>query len=716
MPQQVKAAGYRAHGLAVFTCLGVLVVLCGWLAADNGHYRTSPHGSTQDGVLRLIDLPRGSCAQCHYTHALDNAQPFGLFTSNSNELCFAVSAGGCHADQPTGASAGYPAQESDRMPIGSSDPGYFEFNSGGVRIPGIQNLVRWPGQTIWEDPIYSTHYADQDMPIKDFFGNGSCENCHNVHGSAAPHDMLDTTYRGITGSETGLLPENYALCLSCHTIDGPPGMGEPARSIAYFYDRSINPGSSSGHGISTGGGYVPSGARLPCYDCHNPHGSAGYGNLGGNRFLLSDQRSGWYGLTDIRNDNDQVRRFCFGCHPPADSTSVEPVEGLTLSPLPSTVSAHQSGASTHCYDCHGRDYTSPTSNNVHNPAPGGDCLICHSTAQGPRRAVVNEFGLNAHHVFVIGQVGSLTTNDCGVCHMEGDASTGDITGQYHANGFIDLRNPDNGLPLTGFVSLTRDTTSSVLESWVVEVQNDFCLKCHDGDGALSADAWVPGGSPLYPFSDPYAEVIDVYNSFDPTNAAYHPVRAPGNNPYTVPSPENNFTVTMLPPFNQTATHDLISCFDCHETSGHGSNNSGMLRTETYFREPSPHPSFEDGQRAFCTRCHNEQYYIFDTRNASRFDKHDKRPHIGQGGGNINRHSCRGCHAGIYDVDQDAGCDNGAGIGNIHGYTFTYQSCSPTAGVTPKSFLFGGYLKGWKVVDSQKNKCYANCHHSNGKEY
>jgi hypothetical protein len=281
-----------------------------------------------------------------------------------------ASAGGCHADQPAGGTSGYPAQESDRMPQGSTDPGYFEYNAGGVRVPGLGNLVRWPGRDVWENSQFSPHYTDPDMPLKDASGNGSCDNCHTVHGSNAPHDMLDTTYRGITGSQNGMEAGNYYLCLSCHNQNGPIGMSDSSRFIADYYNRSMNPSGRSGHGIESHGGYVDAGTRLPCFDCHNPHGSQGFGRQGANRYLLSDQRSGWYGLTDIKTDNSQVRRFCFGCHPSSDGQGGGTVEGITLSPLPNDVSAHAFGDSTHCYNCHGRDYTSSSGHNVHNPAEG----------------------------------------------------------------------------------------------------------------------------------------------------------------------------------------------------------------------------------------------------------------------------------------------------------------------------------------------------------
>lgn len=348
------------------TFVGIAALLVGVTTASGGKYRTTAHSSPTSGVLRHADSPRGSCAQCHSSHDGGTPLPFGLFDDNANRLCFSASLGGCHADRPSGGTSGYPAQESDRMPMGSSDPGYFEFNAGGQRIAGVQNLVRWPGQYIWENSQYSPHYSSPSMPIKDAQGNGSCDNCHNIHGGGGSHDMTDTTSKGIVGSQVGSLPSNYEQCLGCHSQFGPAGMDDTSRMIANFYDESINGNGSPGHsGIS--GGYVPSGARMPCYDCHNPHGSAGNGDGGANGYLLSDQRPGWYGLTDIKNDNAQVRRFCFGCHRSSDGLGGGTVEGVSPDQLPANPASHAYGDTTHCYDCHGRDYTSATGNNVHNP-------------------------------------------------------------------------------------------------------------------------------------------------------------------------------------------------------------------------------------------------------------------------------------------------------------------------------------------------------------
>jgi len=350
--------------------IALIVLLTGFVIAfAGGQFKTSPHGSTTTGVWRVADFPKGSCAQCHINHSATGGSDYSLFQQNSNRLCFSQSLGGCHADRPTGGTSGYPAQETDRMPSGSSDPGYFEVSAGDIRVAGVNNRVRWPGQLIWEDALYSPHSTDPEMPKKDAMGFGSCDNCHSVHGSAPPHDMTDTTFQGIVGSQTGSVPANYRQCFVCHSSTGPAGMNQSSMLIADFYNSSLG-GGKRGHQVG-GGGYVPSNSRLSCSDCHNPHGSAGYSNLGPNGFLISDQRPGWYGLNDIRNDNVQVRRFCFGCHTSSDGVGGGTVQGMSPGRLPNEVPYHVFNGTKHCYDCHGRDYSSSSGNNVHNPSGGG---------------------------------------------------------------------------------------------------------------------------------------------------------------------------------------------------------------------------------------------------------------------------------------------------------------------------------------------------------
>ena len=354
-------------------------------------YLQSPHGDTEHGVERVVTRPSsiGECTQCHTLHASLEGEPvsggpftYGLYMENTDGLCFDPSSPyGCHKDTPFG----YPAQETDRLPEGTEQAGYFEANSGGVRIAGLRNRRRWPGMIAYTDRrtytlgrFFSPHRNDTDMPIRDEEGRGLCLNCHDPHGTEGAFDMLTAGYRGIGGSEELGPPANYRLCFACHGPEGPVGMDEASRKIADFYDNRIVPDNRGGHQIRLSQksalswpGHVRRGDKLPCYDCHNPHGSLGNDGVRPNGFLVSDQRQGWSGLTDTLNDPEQVRAFCFGCHIPADGIpGSQSVEGIVMNTIPD-LRGHRSLDRSHCYDCHGRDYSSPNSYNVHHPGPGG---------------------------------------------------------------------------------------------------------------------------------------------------------------------------------------------------------------------------------------------------------------------------------------------------------------------------------------------------------
>ena len=330
------------------------------------------HLSPTDGVFRDPSVPRGDCGQCHILHAETQPQAQNLFAPNDNMLCYSTTGiGGCHINRPSGGAAGYPAQEQDRFPDLHPYHGYFEANSGGNRLPGVNNRTRWPGKLAWENSQFSAHYASPSMPRLDGAGRGSCFNCHNPHNGASPYDQLIRRNGPIAGSGSNAAPQEYDLCLNCHSAGGPSGLSPESRRIADFYSRTSSGSSRAGHAIDETRGAIKKGDRLPCYDCHNAHGSSGSDGQRPNDYLISDQRPGWYGLTDIKSDSVQVRRFCTGCHAYADQPAGGGlVEGITPKRLPSEY-PHRSYETKHCYDCHGRDYSSPTGFNVHNPS-GGD--------------------------------------------------------------------------------------------------------------------------------------------------------------------------------------------------------------------------------------------------------------------------------------------------------------------------------------------------------
>jgi predicted CXXCH cytochrome family protein len=223
---------------------------------------------------------------------------------------------------------------------------------------------------------YSPHAHDPDMPRHDAAGEGLCLNCHDPHGSGDQRDLLMESYRGMAGHADLGAPAAYRACFSCHGNDGPAGMDVSNRYIEDWYDSGLN-GDFAGHQIRRNPAIALSwparvqvGDKLACYDCHDPHGSAGGNGVEPNAFLLSDERPQWSGLEATLTDAKQARKFCLGCHIPADGMpGSQAVQGIVMNTL-SPQEAHQSLDLRSCYECHGNDYSGPTAHNVHNPSLG----------------------------------------------------------------------------------------------------------------------------------------------------------------------------------------------------------------------------------------------------------------------------------------------------------------------------------------------------------
>lgn len=364
----------------VFTTLAAAALLLPVVGLTQSESVFDPHGDPLSGVLRATTTPpsRGQCFQCHPTHQAQNPLPTTppvLFRENDNGVAyFDEGDGPCHRGRPQN----YPLTESDRIPEGFPDAGYFEANVGGTRRVGTQYRGRWPGQVVFANPgmtaaglYFSPHAMDSDMPRR-AGGEGLCLNCHDPHGTANPFDLLVGSYRGIGGSGSAGPPEEYALCFGCHSSIGPAGMNLSGRQIADYYDAGLN-GESAGHQIRfnpqvglSWPAHIRRGDMLSCSDCHNPHGSMGNNGAQPNAFLISDQRPGWSGLTDPRGVAEQARRFCLGCHIPSDGVpGTQEVQGIVMNAI-SDRGPHRSDSTQSCYFCHGDDYTGPTSNNVHH--------------------------------------------------------------------------------------------------------------------------------------------------------------------------------------------------------------------------------------------------------------------------------------------------------------------------------------------------------------
>jgi len=322
------------------------------------------------------------------------------------------------------------------------------------------------------------------------------------------------------------------------------------------------------------------------------------------------------------------------------------------------------GAAIGCTTCHNGSVCSPE-------AEGLDAAVTS------RRAVSGEFGMTWSHKRTAG--GTVTSSDCGVCHMEGIASTGLSNSTYHANGYVELRDPDTGSTIMNvawagpnagayanttdvgkFVRFSRDLASSTLEPAVIAIQVNHCLKCHDAGGAASSAARVPSGTALRPFNTapthtPGNNVLNVDAHFNTTNSSYHPVKGKQNNSYVDID-------LMRPPFNQwskggastTAWGDLISCWDCHAPDGTASTVTltntvtahGGATTLRGASTVSGTPSVTNAAK-LCMLCHDTTTYVPGTAGhgpnsaASNLNRSEKTPFL--------QYGCNVCHSSGYNT-------------------------------------------------------------------
>lgn len=170
---------------------------------------------------------------------------------------------------------------------------------GDVRDPEYDPVTWYPisgmfpgvdDQSTLEIEVLDAHAS---IPASETVGRGvgDCRWCHASHRSASPYDGLLV----IGDPETASLPnrvdwDNAPLCLTCH----PSAVSEGEA------------GGVEGHFVQTLGGFYAPGTALPCYTCHNAHGSTR-----NNSSNLSDMLGG---DLDPSAGALQERRFCFTCH------------------------------------------------------------------------------------------------------------------------------------------------------------------------------------------------------------------------------------------------------------------------------------------------------------------------------------------------------------------------------------------------------------------
>lgn len=291
----------------------------------------SPHRTAGSGPLDT------TCARCHSIPEHEAGTPF-LFDQSGAYVSQSVLCIGCHAAQgdsfdPQSTGSGHSLAMQD-------DSGWWEHSCatchdahgfttdnnnlmpdriGRVGSEVDKNDVNglcsachtdayatesYVGPTVYSDGARNVHSSLVASGTVGEIGRpaGSCLHCHGGHRTVSPYAGLLV----LGDPEAPLVPNSWAgdafvradnapLCATCH--DG----------IAPTSEETTEALESWGvHRILSAGGELDPGTSLPCWACHDPHGSER-----GNALNLSDRLGG--GL-DPRAGADEERRFCFTCH------------------------------------------------------------------------------------------------------------------------------------------------------------------------------------------------------------------------------------------------------------------------------------------------------------------------------------------------------------------------------------------------------------------
>ncbi|MBI4827084.1 MAG: CxxxxCH/CxxCH domain-containing protein [Nitrospirae bacterium] len=572
----------------------------------------------------------------------------------------------------------------------------------------------------------------------------SCAGCHGYGATLTDGTARNVPDGKFPGSHNKHVNTYSKACSVCHTApatetsadfnhrNGTIQMANPINGnsgAAYTKGASwtqVNPPTaftgctntychSSGAGVASG--TIPSntsitwGTTATCGSCHgDANGRPNYANNGG----TPPKKNSHFGTT-------HAAQTCDKCHY-STTTTGNTITSATLHTNGAyNVNAGTSVTFTYSYNAGGGSCATVS---CHGDAQWGvtqfDCVTCHSSAMGPRRIIAGasgEFALAYGHKKT-GQ-GAVTKYDCIVCHMEGDKSTGSPNGTYHANGTIELRDPDTGTQIMGvtfggtgaggytstgtpvsFTDFSRDLsvkfTSDTAYSTTAAIMINHCLKCHDANGAASAEAQVPTtGTALKPFGTTVAStatyylnniaaantagsVVDVNTSFASANASYHPVRAKQNNSYT----SLNTAERMKAPWtgvSKTAGTpsygSLMSCWDCHAPAGtlstvtlsstvtaHGA--ASTIRRDSWTAATAATPNL-------CTVCHIDSYGV---TNGTANHAAGSAFATGGDGTRYNISICMNCHSSFNNSRPWRGVD-------VHGFNL-WAELRPTDVTTP----------------------------------
>ena len=328
------------------------------------------------------------------------------------------------------------------------------------------------------------------------------------------------------------------------------------------------------------------------------------------------------------------------------------------------------------------------------------CLACHITAQdagdgAPTRRAMSTELTNLAWSHKKTAAGTWTNNDCGVCHMEGDPATGKTTA-YHRNNLLEFRDPDTGATIQGVTftagnvqgsytsgsatsaaTFARNTGSNTLEAFAQAVQVNLCLKCHDGAGAASTLAWVPGGTALKPFGTAGGTVLDMNAHFATGNASYHPVSGRQNNSYadvnTMAAPWNTAGSPGGTKTTKTALTNwgwLMTCWDCHDSSAAARTIGGTTASSTAHGSAvtlrAPYNATSKYATPLCVVCHKQSVYWGVNGGTAQNQGYTHMPGLGFSANNGDSGPSEWASGGYHDLN-----------------TYAYYGCTVCHGMTDR---------------------------------
>ena len=308
--------------------------------------------------------------------------------------------------------------------------------------------------------------------FNEFTGSASNERCTYCHDPAtAQHKILGNPYRlrgsvqadGATFNTYSALSAKNGneVCLNCHDVSAtvaygvdPDGIGTLPRVCQAG---GANPCDTKATAWHAGADHTATDGGRRCWDCHDPHGDLTNIKMIGKDLLVS--ASDDHGFAGTRTLVDVV--FTATTAVSNYVKTAAPRSGVCQACHTQTSYWRQTSEPTahhtsiRCVSCHDHDFTAPAT--AADAFKGtGDCTVCHATAQPmavaingstTRRPIVPEFkSAWSHKASTSATPANRTVSkeDCTACHMEGMAGTGLAASPGHADGYVDLRDPDTG--------------------------------------------------------------------------------------------------------------------------------------------------------------------------------------------------------------------------------------------------------------------------------